>query len=97
MKKVIVDFKKLNDEILELLVAKYPEGYDEGDIITFRNAQNEVVECVEVRTEDTMYLVKISKRLIAAMEDFEIDDDNDRDPDDNDDILMAEESTEDDD
>ncbi|WP_299436504.1 hypothetical protein [uncultured Aquimarina sp.] len=71
LKKVIVDFKKLTNNILDLLVTKYPDGYDDKDIITFRNAQNEIVECVEVKTEDTLYLVKVSKRLISAMEDHD--------------------------
>jgi hypothetical protein len=82
MKRVIVDYAKLNDAILNLLVEKYPSGYDPVDIITFRNAQNEVIECVEVRTEDTIYLVKVSKRLVAAMEDFEDDQDDESDYDD---------------
>lgn len=73
MRRIIVDFKKLNNDILDLLVEKYPDGYDEDDIITFKNSQNEVVECVEVRTEDTAYLVKISKRLVAAMESYDPD------------------------
>ncbi|WP_027392463.1 hypothetical protein [Aquimarina latercula] len=78
LKKVIVDFKKLTNTILDLLVTKYPDGYDDDDIITFRNAQNEIVECVEVKTEDTLYLVKVSKRLINAMEDHDDDDDQDK-------------------
>lgn len=86
LKKVIVDFKKLNNDILDLLVTKYPDGYDEDHIITFRNAQNEVVECVEVRTEDTIYLVKVSKRLVLAMEDH----DPDEDESDTDDISIDE-------
>ena len=45
-------------------------------IISFRNAQNEVIEAVEVKTEDTAYLVKIGKRLVQAMEDFAEDDDD---------------------
>jgi len=69
MKRVIVDYKKLNNDILDLLVTKYPDGYDEDDIITFKNAHNEVIDSVEVRTDDTIYLVKVSKRLVAAMED----------------------------
>ncbi|GAA0872130.1 hypothetical protein GCM10009117_12770 [Gangjinia marincola] len=82
LKRVIVDFKKLDNDILDLLVEKYPDGYEDRDIITFRNAQNEVVECVEVKTEDTLYLVKISKRLVAAMEDHDLDEDSDNDTDD---------------
>jgi len=75
MRRVIVDFKKLNKDILDLLVTKYPDGYDDDHIITFRNALNEIVECVEVRTDDTIYLVKVSKRLVAAMEDHDLEED----------------------
>ena len=62
------------------MVDKLPYGYEQEDIITFRNAKNEVVEAVEVRTEDTIYLVKVSKRLADTMESFQ-DDDNDYDDD----------------
>lgn len=89
MKRIIVDYSKLTDAILDLLVEKYPSGYDPKDIIVFRNAQNEVVECVEVRTEDTIYLVKVSKRLVVAMEDYE-DDQNDDYEDDNEDEVFEE-------
>ncbi len=73
--------------MLNLLVEKFPDGYDDDDIVTYRNANNEVVECVEVRTEDTAYLVKVSKRLVMAMEDF---DDSDNDTDDESDLNTDE-------
>jgi len=72
MKRVIVDFKKLNQELLQLLVAKFPYGYDDTDIVTFRNPNYELIEAVEVKTEDTIYLVKISKRLADTMEKFDV-------------------------
>jgi len=74
LKRVIVDFKKLSSDILDLLVIKYPDGFGDSDIISFKNQHNETIECVEVRTEDTIYLVKVSKRLVGAMEDFDGDD-----------------------
>ena len=77
MIRKIVDYQKLNEDILNLLIAKFPEGYDETDIISFRNAQNELIEAVEVKTEDTIYLVKVGKRLVQAMEDFEDSDESD--------------------
>jgi DNA-directed RNA polymerase subunit delta len=77
MRRIIVDFSKLNNNILDLLVEKFPEGYEESDIITFRNANYELVEAVEVRTEDTIYLVKISKRLADTMDNYDSDDDDD--------------------
>ncbi|WP_299361641.1 hypothetical protein [Winogradskyella sp.] len=73
-KRVIVDFKKLTPEILAMLVEKYPDGYDDDHIITFRNAKNEVIEAVEVTTEDTKYLVKVSTKLAATMENYDEDD-----------------------
>ena len=74
MIRKIVDYQKLNKDILNLLVDKFPDGYADKDIIAFRNAQNEYIEAVEVRTEDTVYLVKVGKRLVQAMEEHEEDD-----------------------
>ena len=74
MRRVIVDYAKLTDAILTLLVEKFPEGYDDSNIIRFRNAQNELVEAVEVRTEDTIYLVKVSTKLASRLEKFDDDD-----------------------
>jgi DNA-directed RNA polymerase subunit delta len=75
MKRVIVDYAKLTNEILNLLVEKFPDGYDDSDVIRFRNAKNELVEAVEVRTEDTIYLVKISTKLADRIENYDEDDD----------------------
>ena len=74
LKRVIVDFKKLTPEILALLVEKYPDGYDDDQIISFRNIKNEIVEAIEVSTEDTKYLVKVSTKLATTMENYDEDD-----------------------
>lgn len=79
MRRIIVDFKKLTPEILALLVDKYPYGYDDDQIISFKNAKNEIIEAVEVRTDDTIYLVKVSKKLESSMENFDEDDYDDTD------------------
>lgn len=73
MKRVIVDYAKLTNEILTLLVEKFPEGYDDSNIIRFKNAKNETIEAVEVRTEDTIYLVKVSTKLADRIENFDDD------------------------
>ena len=70
MIRKIVDFRKLNSDLLNRLVEKYPDGYDDNDIISFRNANNEFIEAVEIKTEDTIYLIKVGTRLEKAMEDF---------------------------
>ncbi len=79
MKRVIVDYKKLTPEVLSLLVDKYPYGYDDGHVIQFTNHKNEHIEAVEVRTKDTIYLVRISRRLKTKMAGFSSEDYEDRD------------------
>ena len=75
MKRIIVDYSKLTNEILNLLVDKFPEGYDDSNIIRFRNHKDEAIEAVEVRTDDTIYLVKISTKLSERMVSYDEDDD----------------------
>nr|WP_315199955.1 DNA primase [uncultured Flavobacterium sp.] len=77
MKRVIVDYAKLTNEILNLLVEKFPDGYDDSDIIRFRNAKNELIEAVEVKTEDTIYLVKVSTKLADRIGNYDEDDEMD--------------------
>ena len=74
MKRIIVDYSKLTNEILNLLVDRFPDGYDDSNIIRFRNTHNELVEAVEVRTEETIYLVKVSTKLANRLEKFEDED-----------------------
>ncbi|WP_452229704.1 hypothetical protein [Lacinutrix sp. MEBiC02404] len=74
LKRVIVDFKKLTPEILALLVERYPDGYDDDQVVSFRNAKNELIEAIEVTTEDTKYLVKVSTKLEVTMENYDEDD-----------------------
>jgi DNA-directed RNA polymerase subunit delta len=73
MKRVIVDYAKLTNEILTLLVERFPDGYDDSHIIRFKNAKNETIEAVEVKTEDTIYLVKVSTKLADRIENFDDD------------------------
>ena len=75
MKRVIVDYSKLTNVILNLLVEKFPDGYDDSNIIRFKNHKDETIEAVEVKTEDTIYLVKISTKLSDRMINFDYDDD----------------------
>ena len=79
MKRRIIDYEKLTTEVLDLLVEKFPDGYNYDDIMTFQNAKGETVKAVEVRTEDTIYLVKIGVKLEQKMEDYfedEVGEDN---------------------
>ena len=70
MKRVIVDYVKLTTDILDLLAKKYPEGYDYDDIVTFKNVEGLTINAIEVRTEDTIYLVKINTKLERTIESY---------------------------
>ena len=76
MIRKIVDFKKLSEGVLSLLVEKYPDGYSYHNIISFKNQKGEIIKAVEIKSADIIYLVKISTQLLRAMENF-VDDDED--------------------
>ena len=75
MRRVIVDYKKLTPEVITLLTQKYPDGYGDDDILVFDNHKNETIEALEVRTEEIIYLVKISSKLHYTMANFNDTDD----------------------
>ncbi|RLD29363.1 MAG: hypothetical protein DRI75_03475 [Bacteroidetes bacterium] len=70
MKRIIVDLKKLTPDIFALLTKKFPDGYNDNNIIVFDNHNNEIIEAVEVKTDDTIYLVKVSSKLHYSMTNF---------------------------
>lgn len=71
MKRVIIDYKKLTPEILSLLTQKFPDGYNDRDIVVFDDHHNQTIEAVEVRTKDTIYLVKVHSKLHYTMINFD--------------------------
>lgn len=71
MIRKLVDYKKLDHVLAALLIETYPYGYGDDDIITFKNAHGEIIEAVEIRTDDTLYLVKISQSLARFISNFE--------------------------
>ena len=74
MKRVIVDYAKLTNEILNLLVEKFPDGYDDSNIIRFRNAKNELIEAVEVKDHPWFVGVQLSTKLADRIENYDEDD-----------------------
>ena len=71
MLRKLIDYKKLDHQLAALLIETYPDGYGDDDILTFRNAHGELVEAVELKTNDTLYLVKISKSLANFISNFD--------------------------
>tara|TARA_R110002095_G_scaffold180808_1_gene158246 strand:- start:188 stop:514 length:327 start_codon:yes stop_codon:yes gene_type:complete len=71
MLRKLVGYKKLSHEVAARLIEMYPYGYGDEDIIMFKNVHGEIIEAVEVKTKDTIYLVKISKSLANFISNFE--------------------------
>ncbi|WP_339652361.1 hypothetical protein [uncultured Maribacter sp.] len=63
MTRRLIDYRKLDHQLAALLIETYPYGYGDEDIISFKNIQGDYVEAVQIKTADTLYLVKISKSL----------------------------------
>lgn len=76
-KRVIVDYKNVTKEILDLFTDRYPYGYEDEDIIKFKNAKGETVKAVPFETKDAKYLIKVSVEMDAKIEAFMDDEDDD--------------------
>jgi hypothetical protein len=74
-KKVIIDYKNVTSEILELFTEKYPYGYEE-DIIKFQNSKGETVTTVPIETSDTKYLIKVGMEMDRKIDAFLEEDDD---------------------
>ncbi len=71
MKRVLIDYKKLPHDVAALLIDLYPHGYGDEDLIVLKKPNGEIVEAVEIKTDDTIYLVKISQSLANFISNFE--------------------------
>lgn len=74
MKRIIKDYQTVTPEQLQLIAEAYPDGIDSDLLISFTNAKGEYVKALEVRTDDTIYLFKISAGMIAKIDDYTDDD-----------------------
>ena len=71
MKRIIVGFDKLSPKILNLFVERYPDGYGDNDIIEFKNGTGETIQAVELKSTDTVYLIRIGKKINQIIQEFE--------------------------
>ena len=71
MKRIIVGFDKLTPEILNLFVERYPDGYGDNDIIEFKNGTGETIQAVELKSTNTVYLIRIGKKMNQIIQEFE--------------------------
>ena len=65
MKRIIVDYKKLTPQLLKLLTEKFPDGYNDKDIITF-DAYPLFLAERSVATATTIALFVVSATVAAV-------------------------------
>ena len=93
MTRRLIDYRKLDHQLAALLIETYPYGYGDEDIISFKNIQGDYVEAVQIKTADTLYLVKISKSLSNFIANFEENVDKELEPKTPEEVMRSEEMT----
>lgn len=74
--RVIKDYDRLSDEIIEQIKLFYPNGF-EKKLITFKNIEGKFVSALPFETDDYHYLIRMTKA--EAQEIIEDDEDYDDD------------------
>ena len=70
MKRIIIDHSKVTDDILNIIMEDYPDGYTDRDVLKFKNHKGELVEALEIKLKDDIYLVKVGTKLDKAIDNF---------------------------
>ncbi len=74
MKRVIVDYANAHSELLSRIDELYAPSYQFDKLITFKSSDGKTKKCIEIKLNDTIYLVKMDRFL-----DFDDDENNDFD------------------
>ncbi len=72
--KVVKDYDKLDEAILEQIKLNYPYGF-EKNLITFKNAAGKFITALPFESEEKYYLVRMTR--VEAQEIIDDDDDYD--------------------
>lgn len=76
--RVIKNYEKLDDEVLEQIKLIYPEGFS-GNLIRFTDVDGRLTSALPFETEEKYYLIRMTKTEALQI----IDDDDDYDEDGN--------------
>lgn len=74
--RIIKDFEKLSEEVLNSIKLEYPRGFDKH-LIKFQNREGKFVSALPYETEEVYYLIRMT--LAEANQIIEEDDDYDDD------------------
>lgn len=69
-KKLVVSYKNLSPEILELVKEKYPKGYSD-DVIKVDKGNGDFFYAITLDTEEASYLIKVDVKVDTEIEEVE--------------------------
>ncbi len=73
MKRIIKTFETCSDELLGQLAEKFPKGIKDRHLTPITTLKGEKIKVVELQTEDAMYLIKFSDKLEEAIDNYDLD------------------------
>ena len=71
MKNIIKDYRSMTDDHMRLISKQYPNGFTDSDLISLKTSGGDYIDALEVRTDNTIYLVKVNHSLLEAIDQFE--------------------------
>ena len=89
MKRVIKNYNTIEAHHISLIEEAFPLGINQEDIVSLRMPDGKYLSCLEVKTEDTIYLFRMDDGMIQILEeetgdnfsidgdDLEVDEDKD--------------------
>jgi len=60
LKRIVIDYEKLPEEVVNKIKIEYPDGFEEN-LITFTNAKGAYVSALPFETEEIYYLVRMTE------------------------------------
>lgn len=71
MKRYIKDYSSITDEHMMLIRQSYPNGFDEHDLIALKSPNGGYFNCLEVKTPDAIYLLKVNHNLLEKIDKYD--------------------------
>ncbi|MDA3954172.1 MAG: hypothetical protein PF485_11030 [Bacteroidales bacterium] len=66
IKRIVIDYGKLPEDIINKIKVEYPAGYIEN-LITFTNSKGRYVSALPLETEDIYYLIRMTELEAAQI------------------------------
>lgn len=68
MKRIIKNYNNVEARHLEMIGSAYPEGFSDDDLQSMNLADGRIMRCLEVRTDEVIYLFRIDRAMLEVLE-----------------------------